>query len=100
VKATAGQAISVRGSFDRLVIGSRPDPGFKGDPAFHGPMHRDINKFVGSIKYVLWRLQERVVGRGPATSMGQDQWTPAGPPLPPAPDGPAPPDATGQEPPR
>jgi phospholipid/cholesterol/gamma-HCH transport system substrate-binding protein len=100
VKATAGQGISVRGSFDRLVIGSRPDPGFKGDPAFHGPMHRDINKFVGSIKYVLWRLQERVVGRGPVTSMGQDQWTPAGPPLPPAPAGPAPPDATGQEPPR
>jgi phospholipid/cholesterol/gamma-HCH transport system substrate-binding protein len=100
VKATASQAISVRGSFDRLVIGSRPDLGFKGDPAFHGPMHRDINKFVGSIKYVLWRLQERVVGRGPVTSMGQDQWTPAGPPLPPAPAGPAPPDATGQEPPR
>jgi phospholipid/cholesterol/gamma-HCH transport system substrate-binding protein len=104
VKSTPSQAISVRGSFDRLVLGSRPGTGaetggFKGDPAFHGPMHRDINKLIGSIKYVLWRLQERVVGRGPNTSMGQDQWSPVGPPLPPPPPGQAPPDAFGQEPP-
>ncbi|KLO39312.1 mammalian cell entry protein [Mycobacterium nebraskense] len=100
VKATASQAISVRGSFDRLVIGSRPDPGFKGDPAFHGPMRRDWNKMVGSIKYALWRLQERVVGRGPQSPMGQSPWAPVGPPLPPAPAGEAPPDPTGLEPPR
>ncbi|MEB3983150.1 MlaD family protein [Mycobacterium sp. 663a-19] len=100
VKSTASQAISVRGSFDRLVIGSRPDPGFKGDPVFHGPMRPDWNKFVGSIKYVLWRLQERVVGRGPNTSMGQNPWTPSGPPLPPAPAGEAPPGPPEPEPPR
>lgn len=105
VKATAGPAISVRGSFDRLVLGSRPGTGaetggFKGDPAFHGPMRRDWNYLVGSIKYALWRLQERVVGRGPNTSMGRDQWTPVGPPLPPAPPGQAPPDADTPEPPK
>lgn len=98
VKTTAGSAISVRGSFDRLVIGSRPDPGFKGDPAFHGPMRRDWNKFIGTLKYALWRLQERVVGRGPHTSMGQDPWVPVGPPLPDAPAGTAPPDPFGPEP--
>lgn len=100
VKTTAGSALSVRGGFDRLVIGSRPDPGFKGDPVFHGPMRPDWNKFIGSIKYTLWRLQERVVGRGPNTSMGQHPWTPVGPPLPPAPAGEAPPAPPGPEPPR
>lgn len=99
VKTTAGPAISVRGSFDRLVIGSRPDPGFKGDPVFHGPMRPDWNKMVGTIKYALWRLQERVVGRGPNTPMGQSPWTPVGPPLPPAPAGEAPPAPPGPEPP-
>lgn len=105
VKTTPSDAISVRGSFDRLVMGSRPGTGaetggFKGDPAFHGPMRRDWNDMIGSIKYVLWRLQERVVGRGPQTPMGQSPWTPVGPPLPPAPAGEAPPDPLGPEPPR
>lgn len=104
IKGTSSSAISVRASFDRLVMGSRPGTGaesggFKGDPVFHGPMHRDINKFIGSLKYALWRLQERVVGRGPDTSMGQNPWTPVGPPLPPAPPGEAPPDPFAQEPP-
>lgn len=104
VKGTPSAAISVRASFDRLVMGSRPGTGaesggFKGDPAFHGPMRRDWNKLIGSIKYALWRLQERVVGRGPDSPMGLEQWTPVGPPLPPAPPGEAPPDPFGQGPP-
>jgi phospholipid/cholesterol/gamma-HCH transport system substrate-binding protein len=105
VKSTPSQAISVRGSFDRLVMGSRPGTGaetggFKGDPAFHGPMRRDWNYLVGSIKYVLWSLHERVVGRGPQTPIGQSPWTPVGPPLPPAPAGEGPPDPMIPEPPR
>ncbi|OBB98631.1 MlaD family protein [Mycobacterium sp. 852002-40037_SCH5390672] len=105
VKSTPSDAISVRGSFDRLVMGSRPGTGaetggFKGDPAFHGPMRRDWNYMIGSIKYVLWRLQERVVGRGPQTPMGQSPWKPVGPPLPPAPAGEAPPAPMIPEPPR
>ena len=98
IKITSSQSISVQASIDRLVLGSRPDAGFAGDPAFHGPMRPDWNKMIGSLKYALWRLQERVVGQGPNTSMGQDQWTPAGPPLPPAPAEHASPDATSQEP--
>lgn len=86
VKLTSSDSISVRASIDRLVLGSMPDAGFKGDPAFHGPKRYDWAKLVGSIKYALWRLQERVVGQGPDTPMGQNQWTPVGPPLPPAVD--------------
>lgn len=62
-------------------------------------MRRDWNYMIGSIKYVLWRLQERVVGRGPQTPMGQTPWTPSGPPLPQRP-GEAPPDPINPEPPR
>jgi phospholipid/cholesterol/gamma-HCH transport system substrate-binding protein len=100
IKITSSQSISVQASIDRLVLGSRPDPGFLGDPAFHGPMRPDWNKMIGSLKYALWRLQERVVGQGPNTPMGQNQWTPAGPPLPPAPADQPSPDATSQEPPK
>ncbi len=32
---------------------------------FHGPHRYNWNQFIGSLKYTLWRLQERVVGRGP-----------------------------------
>jgi virulence factor Mce-like protein len=100
IKITSSQSISVQASIDRLVLGSRPDIGFAGDPAFHGPMRPDWNKMIGSLKYALWRLQERVVGQGPNTSMGQNQWTPAGPPLPPAPVDQPSPDGTVQEPPK
>lgn len=100
IKSTTGESIAVRVDIDRLVFGSRPDPGFKGDPAFHGPMRQDWNMFIGSIKYVLWRLQERVVGTGPNSPMGQVPWTPAGPPLPPTPPAATPPSVpSGQEPP-
>ncbi len=85
IKMTAGSAVSVHASVDRLVWGSMPDAGFKGDPAFHGPKRYDWAKMAGSIKYALWRLQERVVGRGPDSDMGQAPWTAVGPPIPPTP---------------
>ncbi|EIU02518.1 mce related family protein [Mycobacteroides abscessus MAB_030201_1075] len=66
IKITAGSAISGRAGIDRLVLGAIPDAGFGGDPGFHGPKRYDWAKFVGTIKYSLWRLQERVVGQGPA----------------------------------
>jgi len=110
VKATTGTAVPLTVSIDRLVLGSIPDIGFKGDPAFHGPKRGDWAEMAGSVKYVLWRLQERVVGQGPESAMGQTQFPPAGSPLPPItaehgpPPGPPPPVApaasSGQEPPR
>jgi virulence factor Mce-like protein len=109
IKSASGSSVSMTVGIDRLVLGSIPDIGFKGDPAFHGPKRGDWAEMVGSIKYVLWRVQERVVGQGPDSPMGQTQWAPAGPPLPPAPaegtpHGPPPPvapgAASGQEPPR
>lgn len=65
VKTTAGGSISVRANVDRLVLGSIPDIGFPGDIGLHGPHRYNWNQFIGSLKYTLWRLQERVVGRGP-----------------------------------
>ncbi len=65
IKATAGNAFSVRASIDRLVLGSMPDAGFLGDPGLHGPKRYDWAQMVGSFKYTLWRLQQRVVGSGP-----------------------------------
>ncbi len=108
IKTTSGTGVSLKTGIDRLVLGSIPDIGFKGDPAFHGPKRGDWSEMAGSIKYVLWRLQERVVGQGPESQMGQTQWAPAGPPLPPSPaehgpppgPPPAPPGPSGQEPPR
>lgn len=85
VKMTVGSGVSVHASIDRLVWGSMPDAGFKGDPVFHGPKRYDWAKMAGSIKYALWRLQERVVGRGPDSDMGQEPWTAVGPPIPPTP---------------
>lgn len=65
VKATSSSAMSVRVSIDRLVLGSIPDIGFGGDPGLHGPKRSNFQQIVGSLKYTLWRLQERVVGQGP-----------------------------------
>lgn len=65
IKATAGGAIAVSASVDKLVLGSIPDIGFPGDIGLHGPHRYNWDQFVGSLKYTLWRLQERVVGRGP-----------------------------------
>lgn len=65
IKATSGFSVAGRGGLDRLILGSIPDIGFPGDTGFHGPHRYDWNKFIGSLKFTLWRLQERVVGRGP-----------------------------------
>lgn len=65
VKSTAGNSISVHVSVDKIMLGSIPDIGFPGDIGLHGPHHYNVNLLVGTLKYTLWRLQERVVGRGP-----------------------------------
>lgn len=65
VKATAGNSISVHVSVDQLTLGAIPDIGFPGDRGLHGPSRYTWNELVGSLKYTLWRLQERIVGRGP-----------------------------------
>jgi virulence factor Mce-like protein len=65
IKATAGSGVAVSASLDKLVLGSIPDIGFPGDIGLHGPHRYNWNQFIGSLKYTLWRLQERVVGRGP-----------------------------------
>ena len=65
IKSTPSNAISVRTSIDRLVLGSIPDIGFKGDIGLHGPKWNNFQQIVGSFKYTLWRLQERIVGKGP-----------------------------------
>ncbi|MBB3605343.1 virulence factor Mce-like protein [Mycolicibacterium sp. BK556] len=65
IKATASNSFSVRASIDRLVLGSMPDAGFLGDPGFHGPKRYDWAQMVGTFKYTLWKLQQRVVGSGP-----------------------------------
>ncbi|MFV8049046.1 MlaD family protein [Mycobacterium sp. 48b] len=65
VKMTAGTSMAGSAGIDRLVLGSIPDAGFSGDPGLHGPKRADWHQLVGSIKFVLWRLQERVVGKGP-----------------------------------
>lgn len=88
IKSTSGSGISLRGGIDRLILGHIPDIGFAGDPGFHGPKWYNWNQIVGSFKYTLFRLQERVVGRGPnvpqvpvipsPTEAGQ--WQVVGPP--------------------
>ncbi|BCI51532.1 mammalian cell entry protein [Mycolicibacterium litorale] len=65
VKATTSNAIAVRVSIDRLVLGSIPDIGFAGDTGLHGPKRYNWHQLVGSLQYTLLRLQERVVGKGP-----------------------------------
>lgn len=65
VKAMSGHAIALTGSADRLILGHIPDIGFAGDSGFHGPKWSTFNQIIGSFKYTLFRLQERVVGRGP-----------------------------------
>ncbi|MUM17544.1 MCE family protein [Mycobacterium sp. CBMA271] len=105
IKSTPSNAISVRVSIDRLVLGSIPDAGFKGDVGSHGPKRYNWAQLVGSFKYTLWRLQERVVGKGvygddvpvrpSPTEPGVIERVPPGPPVPaPSPPGvPAPPPA-------
>lgn len=84
VKMTSGDSIPLNAQIDKIALGSIPDIGFQGDPGFHGPKRYDWAKLVGSFKYTLWRLQERVVGQGPDSSMGAAQ-APPEPGSPPAP---------------
>lgn len=65
VKSTSSNAISTRVSIDRLVLGSIPDIGFAGDSGLHGPKRYNWHQMVGTLKYTLFRLQERIVGKGP-----------------------------------
>ena len=65
VKSTTSNAIAVRVSIDRLILGSIPDIGFAGDPGLHGPKRYNWHQLVGSLRYTLLRLQERIVGKGP-----------------------------------
>jgi virulence factor Mce-like protein len=65
IKTSAGSSIAVSAGIDKLILGSIPDIGFPGDAGLHGPHRYSWNQFIGSLKYTLWRLQERVVGRGP-----------------------------------
>ena len=46
--------------------GSIPDIGFAGDPGLHGPKRYNWHQLVGSVQYTLYRLQERIVGKGPS----------------------------------
>ncbi len=102
VKSTAGNSISVNVGVDKIMLGSLPDIGFPGDIGLHGPHHYNVNLLVGTLKYTLWRLQERVVGRGPNSPQvpvipdpsipGQIDVAPGPPPAPaPPPAGPLPP---------
>jgi virulence factor Mce-like protein len=88
IKASPSNALSVRGSIDRLILGSIPDIGYLGDIGLHGPKWSTWNQLVGSFKYILFRLQERVVGRGPnvpqvpvlPSPTDPGQWVVNGPP--------------------
>ncbi len=88
IKATSGTSISLSGSIDRLILGHIPDIGFAGDSGFHGPKWSTFNQIIGSFKYTLFRLQERVVGRGPdvpqvpviPSQTDPGQWQVNGPP--------------------
>lgn len=103
VKSTAGNSISVNVGVDKIMLGSLPDIGFPGDIGLHGPHHYNVNLLVGTLKYTLWRLQERIVGRGPNSPQvpvipdpnipGQIDLAPGPPPAPapPAPGAPPPP---------
>ncbi|MGE2733760.1 MCE family protein [Mycolicibacterium vaccae] len=65
IKGTTSNAIALDASVDRLILGSIPDIGFDGDIGLHGPKRHDWHQLVGTLKYTLFRLQERVVGKGP-----------------------------------
>lgn len=65
IKQTSGTAISADITVAKLALGNMPDIGYLGDTAFHGPKRADWHYLVGSFKYSLFRLQERVVGQGP-----------------------------------
>ena len=61
-----GEIKLVYSHYDRLILGSIPDIGFAGDEGLHGPKRYNWHQLVGSLKFTLLRLQERIVGKGPA----------------------------------
>ncbi|MGV0852365.1 MCE family protein [Mycolicibacterium phlei] len=65
IKTMSSNAVALDASVDRLVLGHIPDIGFAGDQGLHGPKWSDWHHLVGTLKYTLFRLQERVVGKGP-----------------------------------
>lgn len=100
VKSMTSNALAVRASIDRLVLGSIPDIGFAGDQGLHGPKRYNWHQLVGSLQFTLYRLQERIVGKGPAVPQlpvipdsdqpGLLMPAPGAPAPGPAPGGPAP----------
>ncbi len=97
VKMFPSNAWSMNTSIDRLILGHIPDIGFAGDDGYHGPKWANWNQLIGSFKYSLFRLQERIVGPGQGvpqvpvipspTEPGQlaVAGPPEGPPAPPLP---------------
>jgi virulence factor Mce-like protein len=88
IKATSGTGVSLSGNIDRLILGAIPDIGFASDQGFHGPKWSTYNELIGSFQYTLYRLQEKVVGRGPnvpqvpviPSPTDPGQWQVVGPP--------------------
>ncbi|OHU24873.1 hypothetical protein BKG77_15805 [Mycobacteroides chelonae] len=65
IKAASGTAVGGHLEIPKIALGAIPDIGYAGDPGFHGPKRADWDYLVGSLRYQLFRLQERVVGQGP-----------------------------------
>ncbi|MBF9329838.1 MCE family protein [Mycobacteroides chelonae] len=65
IKANAGSAQAHDVNIAKLALGNIDDAGYKGSSDYHGPKQADWAYFVGSFKYTLYRLQERIVGQGP-----------------------------------
>lgn len=65
MKDLSGSSVSLDVNIAKLALGNWPDAGYKGDPSFHGPKQADWGYLIGSVKYSLYRLQERVLGQGP-----------------------------------
>ncbi|MGH3726015.1 MAG: MlaD family protein [Mycobacterium sp.] len=82
IKANAGSGLAVDVNMAKLALGNWPDAGYKGDPTFHGPKQADWGYLVGSFKYSLYRLQERVVGQGPNPPAPEPQPAPEPGPAP------------------
>lgn len=72
IKANAGSAQAHDVNIAKLALGNIDDAGNKGSSDYHGPKQADWGYFVGSFKYTLYRLQERVVGQGPNPPAPQD----------------------------
>ncbi|QQG89982.1 MCE family protein [Mycobacteroides chelonae] len=78
IKANAGSAQAHDVNIAKLALGNIDDAGYKGSSDYHGPKQADWAYFVGSFKYTLYRLQERIVGQGPNPPAPQDSLVPPG----------------------